>query len=209
MSTLFLTTQTKKDFSMLPAVISPAITELQSQDDRLVMSDKALKREIELTAKASQPTADDNASLIAMVIANPDNFPTAIDNNAKQKAAWQKRAAIDAARQSLKPKLAAAKFEAASAVLKGIKPEHDKVVQKIIEPLTQLSHAYVELFDLGRQLRDKEVGWRNGVGDLLPALLEIFGATNIHSPIAALLHEAVRLGYVKAAQLPKELRNGQ
>ena len=37
-----------------------------------------------------------------------DNIPTTADNAAKIKAAWQKRAAINDARESLRPKLAAA-----------------------------------------------------------------------------------------------------
>ena len=59
----------------------------------------------------------------------------------------------------------------------------------------------VELFDLGRQLKDKECGWREGVCNLLPALIELFGATNAHSSLATLLREAVKADYLKSSQI--------
>src|SRR5258707_359151 len=125
---LFLATrnnvQTRKIF-MIPLVTSPKITELKTQDARLVITDKSLIREIEeQTAKGNQPTPADNASLIAMVLADPDNINVDDDSAAKIKTAWAKRHAIDTARQSIKAKLATAKLEAGTAILKS--PEVQK-----------------------------------------------------------------------------------
>jgi hypothetical protein len=114
--------------------------------------------------------------------------------------------ATSEAEQSLKSQLDAAYREASTAVLKGLKPEHDKVVQRIVGPLVELAAAYVELFQLSRDLKDKSVGWRNGVCDLVPALVDIFGPPNQHSSLAGLLQEAVKANYLKASALPKEMR---
>ena len=140
-----------------------------------------------------------------MVLAGED-FPAASDIDAQITAELLNWEATDEAEQSLKPKIAAAKYAAATEVLKGIKPEPDKIVQRIVGPLVELAPAFLELFDIGRQLKDKSCGWREGVCDLLPALIDLLGANNVHSPLATLLHEAVRLGYLKAGQVPKEMR---
>jgi hypothetical protein len=190
---------------MIPAVISPAMTELQNQDSRLVMSDKAQKREIEeLTAQGSQPNADDNESLIAKVLANPDSFPTDSDNAAKIKTAWQKRAAIDAARQSLKPKLAKAKYEAGSAILKSpdVQRQHSELMKRIVPPLAEIAKAWAELFAMSRELRDREIGFRFGVCETMP--LDLFGVPNAFSPLATFLQAAVKAGYISAGSVPKQ-----
>jgi hypothetical protein len=192
---------------MIPAVISPAMTELQNQDSRLVMSDKAQKREIEeLTAQGSQPNADDNESLIAKVLANPDSFPTDSDNAAKIKTAWQKRAAIDAARQSLKPKLAKAKYEAGSAILKSpeVQKQHGDLMKRIVPPLAEIAKAWAELFAMSRELRDREIGFRHGICECMP--LDLLGVPNQFSPLASYLQSAVKAGYISAGSVPKELR---
>jgi hypothetical protein len=192
---------------MIPAVISPAMTELQNQDSRLAMSEKSQKREIEeLTAQGSQPNADDNESLIAKVLANPDSFPTDSDNAAKIKTAWQKRAAIDAARQSLKPKLAKAKYEAGSAILKSpdVQRQHSELMKRIVPPLAEIAKAWAELFAMSRELRDREIGFRFGVCETMP--LDLFGVPNAHSPLADFLNRAVKAGCISAGSVPKEFR---
>ena len=187
--------------------ISAKLTELKTQDGRLEILDKGQARKTaELRALRSQgQQAVDPAALMQLMLDGKD-IPAPEDVDTKLTTEMLKWQAVVDARDSLKPKIAAAKYEASTAVLAGLKPEHDKVVQKIVEPLAQLAHAWIELFQLSRDLKDKSVGWRNGVCDLVPALVELFGANNAHSHLATLLHETVRLGYVKAAALPVELR---
>jgi hypothetical protein len=191
---------------MIPAVIAPQITELQNTDARLLMSDKAIKRENdELTAKGNQPNADDSASLVAMVLADPDNIVVA-DDAAKIKANWAKRAAIDTARQSIKAKLAVAKHEAGTAILKSaeVQKTHGEIMQRLTTGLVEVSKAWVDLFGMSRELRDREIGFRCGICELMP--VDLFGPPTPYSPLATLLHEAVKLGYLKAGQVPKEFR---
>jgi hypothetical protein len=194
---------------IVPKVTSPDETELGNQSSRVrIRSNSHAKKLRELIAKKSsgQYNTLDSKARIAMVLANED-FPAAADIDTE---ITRERLALDAcaeAEQSLKAPLAAAKYKAATEVLKGLKPEHDKIVKDIVEPLAQLAHAYAELFDLGRQLKDKECGWRNGVGDLLPALIQLFGAINVYSPLAGLLLEAVKLNYLKASAIPKGLKH--
>jgi hypothetical protein len=190
---------------MIPLVTSPKITELQTQDARLVISDKALKREIdELTAKGGQPNADDNASLIKMVLADPDNIPAVSDSNAILKTAWQKRQAIDAARQSIKPKIAAAKFEAGNAILQSpdVQKQHAELMRRVVQPLVEVAKAYAELFAMSRELRDREIGYRCGICELMP--LDLFGPPTPYSPLATFLQAACKAGYIGA--LPREYR---
>jgi hypothetical protein len=171
------------------------------------MTDRSLKREIdELTAQGNQPNADGSESLIAMVLADPDNIQTAPDNNAKLKAAWQKRAAIDAARQSLKPKLAKAKYEAGSAILKSpdVQRQHSELMKRIVPPLAEIAKAWAELFAMSRELRDREIGFRFGVCETMP--LDLFGVPNAHSPLADFLNRAVKAGCISAGSVPKEFR---
>ena len=87
-----------------------------------------------------------------------------------------------------------------------MKKPHDEVVQRIVGPLVEVATAWIELFDLSRQLKDKSVGWREGVCDLVPQLVDIFGPPNGSSELATLLQAVVAAGYLKAGQVPKELR---
>jgi hypothetical protein len=186
---------------------SPKLTEKKAKDGRFEILDKGQSRKVaELRAlKSKGQRAVDPAALMELMLDGKD-VPAPDDVDTKLTAELLKWQTIVDARQPLKQEIDAAYREAATAVLKGIKPEHDAVVQRIVGPLVEVSKAYVEIFDLGRQLKDKDCGWREGVCDLLPALVELFGATNAHSPLATLLQEAVRLGYVKVGQVPKELR---
>jgi hypothetical protein len=192
---------------VVPPVILPKTTEIEIQDGRLEIREKASDRKVqELRASIRQPNTDDRESRIAMVLAGNDVSESS-DTAARLTTELLNGQAIREARESLKPKLRAAKFEAATAVLAGLKPAHDAVMNRLVTALTDVvTPAYLEIFQLSRDLKDKDCGWRNGVCDLVPALVELFGANNAHSPLASLLHEAVRLGYLKAGQVPKELR---
>jgi hypothetical protein len=191
---------------MIPKIqklVSPDIIAIDSQDARLVMADKKETRTIvDHTAMQTQGSADSQES-IALVLANPDDIATA-DHSAVIKAAWQKKAAIDAARQSLKPKLAAAKREAADKILANIKPVHDAEMKKLMQGLSVATEAWIAVFGLSRDLVDHGVGWRNQVCDLVPELTELFGVPNAYSPLAGLLLAAVKAKYLSA--LPKEFR---
>jgi hypothetical protein len=192
---------------MIPALISPQMTELQNQDARLVMSDKALKREIEeLNARGSQPNADDNESQIALVLADPDNIITASDNNTKIKTAWQKRAAIDTARQSLKPRFAKARYDAGTAILKSpeVQKQHGEIMKRLVSGLVDASKAWVELHGMSLEIREKDMGFRCGICEVLPS--DLFGAPNQYSPLANFLNAAMKAGFLKAQDLPKEFR---
>jgi hypothetical protein len=192
---------------MIPQVTSPKITELQTQDARLVISDKALTREIEqLTAKGNQPTAADNASLIAMVLADPDNINVEDDSAAKIKTAWAKRQAIHEARQSLKTKLAQAKHEAGDAILQSadVQKQHAELMKRLTTGFVEVSKAWADLFAMSRELRDREVGFRFGICETMP--LDLLGAPNAYSPLADFLNQAAKAGYISAGSVPREYR---
>jgi hypothetical protein len=192
----------------VPNPISPQVTDFQGQASRVRMRSNGHSKKVrELREKkaAGQNNVNDREARIAMVLAG-DDFPAASDIDAQIATELLNWEATDEAEQSLKPKIAAAKHEAGTAVLAGLKKPHDEVVQRIVGPLSQLAHAWVELFQLSRDLKDKEIGWRNGVCDLVPALVESFGPPILASQLANLLHEAVKLGYLESSVLPKELR---
>jgi hypothetical protein len=152
--------------------ISPQTTALDAQDSRLLVTDRALKREIEeLTAKERQPNADDNESLTESVLADPDNFAIASDSAAKIKTAWAKRAAIEAARQSLKPKKAKAKYDAATTILESapVQKQHGDLMKRIGPPLAEIAKAWVSLYSMSLELREHDMG-------LLPRFL-LFNVT--------------------------------
>jgi hypothetical protein len=191
----------------IPKPVSPQTTELQNQDSRLVIADKACKREIEeLTAKERQPSADDGDSLIAMVLADPDNIHTADDSAAKIKTAWAKRAAIDAARQSLKPKIAKAKYDAATTVLESpeVQKAHRGLMQRIGAPLVEIAKAWSELYAMSLECREHGTGFRVGICQTMP--LELFSFPNMHSPLGQYLNALVKAGYIGANDVPKEFR---
>jgi hypothetical protein len=186
--------------------ISPQMTELQNQDARLVMADRALKREIEeLNAKDSRPNnAGDSDALNELVIADPDNFPTASDNAAKIKTAWQKRAAIEAARQSIKPKLKKTKDDAATAILASpeVQKKHGDLMKRIAPPLAEIAKAWAELYSMSLEIREHDLGFRCSICEVMP--LELFGFPNTHGPLGAYLNAAVKAGYIKSSDVPKE-----
>jgi hypothetical protein len=188
--------------------LSPKVTEIENQISRVRMRGNASSKKIkELRALklAGQHNVNDSESRIAMILADKE-IPAASDVDAQITTEMLNWEATEEAERSLKPKLAAAKYEASTAVLNGLKKPHDEVVQRVVSPLVEVAKAWNELFQLSRDLKDKEVGWRDGVCDLVPALVELFGANNVHSPLASFLQEAVKANYVKASALPKELR---
>jgi hypothetical protein len=192
---------------MIPKPVSPEMMALSAQDTRLVMTDKALKRETEeLTAKESHPNAADSESLIAMVLADPDNIHTADDSAAKIKTLWQKRAAIDAARQSLKPKLAKARQDASTAVLESapVQRTHSDIMKRIGPPLVEIAKAWGELYAMSLECREHGTGFGAGICQTMP--LEMFGFPNRNGPLGQYLNALVKAGYVGANDVPKEYR---
>ena len=185
---------------------SPNVTEIESQMARVRMRSNAHAKNVkELRAKklAGQHNANDRDARIKMVLAG-EEFPATDDVDAKLTTELLQWEATEEAAQSLKPKLAAAKYEASTAVLLGLKKPHDEVVQRIVGPLVEVAKAWNELFQLSRDLKDNGIGWRNGVCELVPALVDLLGPPNASSELATLLQTAVDAGYVKS--LPRELR---
>jgi hypothetical protein len=188
--------------------ISPTVTDRKSKLSRVRLRGTGHSKKLkELRAKkeAGQNNVNDREARIAMVLSGED-FPAASDIDAQITAELLNWEATSEAEQALKAQLDAAYREAATAELARLKKPHDAVVNPMLTSLIEFAAAYVELFQLSRDLKDKSVGWREGVCDLVPQLVDLFGAANVHSPLAGLLREAVRLGYVKASQLPKEMR---
>jgi hypothetical protein len=193
----------------VPDAISPTVTDFSNKKSRVRVRTNADSKKLrELLAKknAGQHNILDSETRIEMVLAGKD-FPADADVEGE---ITRLRLSLDAcvqAEESLKVPLAKAKYEAATAVLIAIKPEQDKVVSRLLAALVKdFTPAYLELFQLSRDLKDKDCGWRNGVCDLVPKLVELFGPpTSPHSPLASLLQEAVRCNYLKASDLPKGL----
>ena len=178
--------------------ISPKTTEIQAVIARLDMRGNAKAKTVsELRAKklAGQHNVNDKDSRIAMVLAEQD-VPTTDDTDAKLTSELLQWEAIEEAKEAQKPKLAAAKREAADKILVGIKPEHDAIMKKMLSGLSGFTEAYVELFALSRDLRDYEIGFRHGVCELMPT--DLFGPPTIYSPLADFFRAAVSAGYLKS-----------
>jgi hypothetical protein len=192
---------------MIQAVTSPQITELQTADNRLKIRDAALVKEIKelnaIKSQGSKETVDDRESLIALVLAGEDVAP-ASDVDSRLKTAWQTRAAINDARESLRPKLAAARREAGDAILQSadVQKRHSEYMKRIAPPLAEIAKAYAELFAMSRELRDREVGFKYGVCQTMP--LDLFGPPTPYSPLADFLNACVKAGYI--GTLPREYR---
>jgi hypothetical protein len=197
---------------MIPLVINSTITELQNTDSRLVIRDKALEREIQalnaIKEKGSQQNVDNRDSVIAFVTANPDeDLPDSADIEAQIKKTWLNRQAIHDARHALKPKLAKAKYDRATEILKSpeVQKTHTEYMMRIGPPLAEIAQAYVALFGMSQECRDRGTGFRHGICETMP--LDLFGAPNMYSPLAQFLRAAVEAGFVKASAVPKELKN--
>ena len=188
---------------------SPKVTDLSNQFSRVRMrgnSDGKKLRELLAKKSSGQFNTADSEQRIAMVLAG-EEFPVDADVDTEITRLRLSLEVCNEAEQSLKAPLAKAKYEAATAVLKGIKPEHDKLVNRLVTALVEdFAPAYIELFQLSRDLKDKDFGWRDGVCDLIPQLVDIFGPPNAHSALSSLLQAAVKLGYLNVKDLPKEIR---
>jgi hypothetical protein len=178
--------------------VSPAVTELQAIIARLDMRAKASSRKVqELREKKAhgQRNINDKESRIAMVMAEQE-IPATDDTDTKLTSELLLLEGIAEAKESYKPKLAAAKREATDAILAGVKKPHDEIMLRLIAGLIEAHKANVELFDLRRQLRDNDCGWRNGVAELAPD--EVLGAPAIHCHLADFFRECVKRGYLKS-----------
>jgi hypothetical protein len=177
--------------------INPKMTELQAVIARLEMRAKASARKVrELREKklAGQHNINDKDSRIAMVLAEQDISATD-DTDAKLTSELLQWEAIEEAKESLKPKLAAARREASDKILASIKPAHDEIMKRLVSSLVDAHAANVELFGLRSQLRDRSIGWRNGVCELLPD--EVLNTPTIYSHLADFFRGAVKAGYLK------------
>jgi hypothetical protein len=193
----------------VPNRISPTVTNILNQKSRARMLGSVSAKNVkELRAKqsAGENNANDREARIAMVLAGED-FPPASDIEAQLTTEMLRWQAADEADRSLDAPLAKARYEDATVVLKGLKPGHDAALIPALSALAEVfAPAWKEIFQLSRDLKDKDLGWREGVCDLVPQLVELFGVPNAHSPLASFLQKAVAAGYLKSAQLPKEFR---
>jgi hypothetical protein len=137
-----------------------------------------------------------------------EDVPSASDVDTRLKTAWANRQAIHDARQSLKPRLAAAKYEAGNAILQSpqVQKAHAELMDRIVQPLADVAKAWVELFGMQRELRAREIGFRQGICQTMP--LDLFGPPNAHSALATFLLAAVEAGYLKASALPRRCCDG-
>ena len=178
--------------------ISPKVTEIENQISRVRMRGNASAKKIkELRAKklAGQHNINDKDSRIALVLAG-EEFPATRDIDAQITTEMLNWEATSEAEQSLKQPLDAARREASDKILVGIKPGHDVVMKKLASSLSIFTESWIELFQLSRDLRDYEIGYRNGVCEVMP--LDLVGPPTIYSPLADFLRELVKAGHLKA-----------
>lgn len=192
----------------VPKTRSPKTTELEAKDSRLELLDNGQARKVrELRAlKSEGQRAVDPDALMQMMLDGKD-IPAPEDVDTQLTAEMLKWTAIGDARQSLKAPLAKARYEDSTVVLKGLKPDHDAVLIPALTALAEVfAPAWKEIFQLSRDLKDKDLGWREGVCDLVPQLVELVGVPNKFSPLASFLQKAVAAGYLNSGQVPKEYR---
>jgi hypothetical protein len=183
----------------VPKLITPKITEIESQKARVRMRGNGHAKNIKELRAKGKDNIDDKASRITMVLAGED-IPASSEIDAKiatEMRGWE--ATIDA-EQSLKAPLAAAKYEAATDILAALKKPHDEIMKRLLAALVAASAANAELFDLSRQLKDQSIGWRNGVCQLMPT--DVIGVPHKYSELAEFMRQAVAAGYLST--LPKE-----
>jgi hypothetical protein len=188
----------------VPLHINPKVTELQAIIARLDMRGNGKAKavhEVREKKLAGQHNINDKESRIAMVMAEQD-IPATDDLDAQLTTLLLQWEAIEEAKESYKPKLAAAKYEAATAILTGLKPAHDKIMKRLLAALVEASAANAELFDLRSQLRDKSIGFRCGVCELDST--DVLGVLHKLSDLAEFMRSAVAGGYLST--LPKEFK---
>jgi hypothetical protein len=193
----------------VPNPISPESTEFSNKLSRVrIRRNRHSNNLKELKAKqsAGHNSVLDRDARMEMVLSEKD-FQGDSDIAAQIATEMLNFEATVEAEQSLIPQLAKARYEAATTVLAGLKKPHDEIVDRLLAGIVDaFIPAYIELFQLSRDLKDKDCGWRNGVCDLVPKLVDLFGPPSPNSPLASLLHEAVRCGYLKANDLPRQYR---
>ncbi len=183
--------------------VSPTVTTIENQRSRVRMRGNGHAKKIkELRSKklAGENNINDSAARLAMILAD-EEIPAASDIDAQITTEMLNWEATIEAERSLKPKLDAARYEASTAILTGLKPEHDAVVKRLLAALVEASAANAELFQLSRDLVDKGVGRRCGVCELMPDFL---GVPHKYSDFAEFMRSAVKAGYLST--LPKEFR---
>jgi hypothetical protein len=132
--------------------VSPKVTELENKMSRVrIRGNASAKKITEARAKrlAGQHSTSDKDSLIKMVLAD-EQIPATSDIDTEIATEMLNWEATEAAYQSLKQPLAAAKCEAADKILVGIKPAHDVAMKKLLSGLSVATEAYIEIFGLSR-----------------------------------------------------------
>ena len=189
----------------VPKATSPKVTEAKAKKARVDMRENGHAKKIkELRAKKSlgQNNFNDRETLLAMILAD-EEIPAASDIDSQITTEMLNWEATHDAGRLLKRELEVAQREANTAALLLIKPEHDAVMKRLVTALAEVvTPAWIELFKLSRDLRDRDMGYQCGVCDLLPT--DLLGVPNAHSPLAAFLQAAVAAGYLKT--LPREFR---
>lgn len=179
--------------------LSEKLTELLNLDASLEAREKPEAEKIHSLRSMKtegQFNTDSKEERIAMVLAGRD-VRASNDVETQLSLAQTNWEAIHEAREVLKPKIRAAKHEADTESLeKQYKPLHDKLMARLLPALITAHKANVELFAMSRELKDKEIGWRNGVCDTMPS--EVLGAPTIHSPVAEFFRTAVAKGYLES-----------
>ena len=178
---------------------SEKLTELLNLDASLEAREKPEAEKIHSLRSMKtegQFNTDSKEERIAMVLAGRD-VRASNDVETQLSLAQTNWEAIHEAREVLKPKIRAAKHEAATEILeKQYKPLHDKLMARLLPALVTAHQAHVELFAMARELKDREIGWRNGVCDTMPS--EVLAAPTVYSPLADFFRAAVSGGYLKA-----------
>ena len=191
----------------LPKPISPKTTELKTNITRVRMRGNGHAKNIkELRAKKSAgQNINDSEARLAMILADED-IPATNDIDAQittEMLNWQ---ATTEAEQLLKPQLAKAEYEAATAILESaeVQKMHGDLMRRIALPLAEAAKAWLELYGLSLELRANDVGFRCGICQTMPT--ELFGFPNSHSKLGAYLHALVKADYLHANDVPREFR---
>src|SRR6478672_10125498 len=123
---------------MIPEVTSdPKVAELDTLEASLVVRENDEAANVhKLRAMQAQGrfNTDDPDARIALVLSGKD-VPAEHDVEAQLSLAQTRWEAIHLAREALKPEIRAAKYEAGAAILKTVKPGHDKIMARLVSAL--------------------------------------------------------------------------
>src|ERR1700722_5749526 len=158
----------------IPALTSPELVTLTNTKhsldarERLVKADVILLRE--RIAAGNEIQADDKAAQIEHTLAG-GSVSAASDPTAQLSLAMMQWRAIDDAKDVLGRKIAKARYAAATKLCDGLKPAHDAVMQRLCASLVEAHAAHAELFEMKRELTDRQIGLIGTVCHLMPDFL--------------------------------------